>query len=85
MFKFTQQESASPFSSAVSITNNNTTNTLSRAVYVGVAGNYEFYINGGWVHFKAIPAGTVLHITAKGARDQSDSSAPSSGEIVFLR
>ena len=46
--------------------------------------NYEFYVNGAWVHFKAVPAGTVLRVRATGARDQGDSSAPAAGEIVFL-
>ena len=46
--------------------------------------SYEFYVNGSWVHFKAVPAGTVLRVRATGARDQSDGSAPAAGEIVFL-
>lgn len=75
---------------AESITANTTAFVESTAVYVGVAGNYEFYVRGtddsyGWVHFKAVPAGTVLPIAATGARDQSDGSAPAAGEIVFLR
>tara|TARA_B100000287_G_scaffold421329_1_gene461885 strand:+ start:680 stop:931 length:252 start_codon:yes stop_codon:yes gene_type:complete len=73
------------FTDASSITTNATTQTKSSAIYVGVAGNYEFYVNGAWVHFKAVPAGTVLNIEATGARDQSDGSACAAGEIVFLR
>jgi len=69
---------------ATSITANSTTASASSAIYVGVAGNYEFYVNGAWVHFKAVPAGTVLRVMATGARDQSDGSAPAAGEIVFL-
>ena len=69
---------------AASITANSTTASPSSAIYVGVTGNYEFYVNGAWVHFKAVPAGTVLRVMAKGARDQSDGSAPAAGEIVFL-
>jgi|TARA_R100001530_G_scaffold5608_1_gene6894 hypothetical protein len=73
------------YTDASSITTNVTTHTKSSAVYVGVAGNYELYVNGAWVHFKAVPAGTVLNIEATGARDQADGSACAAGEIVFLR
>lgn len=72
------------YTSATAITANTTTASESAAIYVGVAGNYEFYVNGAWVHFKAVPAGTVLRVRATGARDQGDSSAPVAGEIVFL-
>jgi len=82
---FTVSEGVAPYVDASSITDNNSTHTTTRAVYVGVAGNYELFINGSWVHFKAIPAGTVLKVAVTGARDQGDSSAPAAGEIVFLR
>ncbi|HBZ38328.1 MAG TPA: hypothetical protein DEO59_07535 [Balneola sp.] len=72
------------YTSATSITANTTVASESSAIYVGVAGNYEFYVNDAWVHFKAVPAGTVLRIRATGARDQSDGSAPDAGDIVFL-
>jgi len=85
LMDFTTSEGVSPYVSAESITSNVSTQTYSRAIYVGVTGNYEFYIDGSWVHFKAIQAGTILKLSATGARDQSDGTAPAAGEIVFLR
>jgi len=81
---FTVQESLAPYIKATSVTVNTTVQDPCRAVYCGVAGNYELYVDGSWIHFKAIPAGTVLKVSAEGARDQGDASAPAAGEIVFL-
>lgn len=56
-----------------------------RAVYIGVAGNYDFTFDGGttWVLFSGCAAGSILPIAASGARD-ADDSAPEAGDIVFL-
>jgi len=84
LMDFTERESLAPYIKAVSVEVATATLSPSRAIYVGVAGNYEFNIAGSWIHFKAIPVGTVLKVCAEGARDQSDSTAPAAGEIVFL-
>lgn len=60
-----------------------TTHPLSRAVYVGVAGNYDFYINGEWVLFTAPAVGTVVPIRVTGARDADDSDAEA-GDLLLL-
>jgi hypothetical protein len=84
LMDFTERESLAPYVTATSVTVATATLDPCRAIYCGVAGNYEFNVNGSWVHFKAIPVGTILKISAIGARDQSDASAPAAGEIVFL-
>jgi hypothetical protein len=84
LMDFTERESLAPYIKAVSVEVATTTLDPCRAVYCGVAGNYELYVASSWIHFKAIPAGTVLKISAEGARDQGDASAPAAGEIVFL-
>ena len=81
---FTERESLAPYVKATSVTVATATLDPCRAIYCGVAGNYEFNVGGSWIHFKAIPVGTVLQVCAEGARDQSDASAPAAGEIVFL-
>ena len=81
---FTERESLAPYVRAVSVEVATATLDPCRAIYCGVAGNYEFNVGGSWIHFKAIPVGTVLQVCAEGARDQSDASAPAAGEIVFL-
>ena len=73
-----------PADGAENITDNNTSHTLSRGIYCGVAGDYDFYVNGSWIEFKGLKAGQVYPIRATGARDASDNSAPASTEIVFL-
>ena len=78
------KESVAPAVSATSITNTNTTNTECRAVYVGFGDNYDFYIGGSWILFNNTADGSVLPIRATGARHNSGSSAPDSGDIVFL-
>ena len=81
---FTERESLAPYIKATSVEVATATLDPCRAIYCGVAGNYEFNVGGSWIHFKAIPVGTVLQVCAEGARDQSDASAPAAGEIVFL-
>ena len=84
LMDFTERESLAPYVKATSVTVATATLDPCRAIYCGVAGNYEFNVNGSWIHFKALPVGTVLQVCAEGARDQSDASAPAAGEIVFL-
>jgi len=84
LMDFTERESLAPYVRAVSVEVATATLSPSRAVYCGVAGNYNLFVDGEWIHFKAIPAGTVLKVCAEGARDNGDDSAPAAGEIVFL-
>jgi hypothetical protein len=70
--------------SATNVTVATATIKPSRAVYIGVAGDYDFNIDGSWIEFKATVAGSILPIQATGARDASDDSAPAATEIVFL-
>jgi len=81
---FSVQKSVAPASSVVNIANNNTTNDECRAVYVGVSGDYDFYVNGAWVAFKNTNAGSIIPIRATGARHNSDSSAPDAADINFI-
>ena len=76
--------STQPAYRAVSITNNNSTNTECRAVYIGVSDNYEFFVDGSWITFNGCVAGTILPVRSTGARHDSGDSAPDSGDIVFL-
>ena len=84
LMDFSERESLAPYVKATSVAVNTTVQDPCRAIYVGVAGNYEFYVNNEWVHFKGTTAGSIYKISAEGARDQSDASAPAAGEIVFL-
>lgn len=59
------------------------THPLSRGVFIGVAGNYDFYINGEWVLFTAPALGTILPIRVTGARDADDSDAEA-GDLLLL-
>ena len=59
------------------------THPLSRGVFIGVAGNYDFYINGSWVLFTAPAVGTILPIRVTGARDADDSNAEA-GDLLLL-
>lgn len=74
-----------PARSATSVTVNTVLPTA-RAVYVGVAGNYDFSFDGAttWIEFQGCAAGSILPLAATAARDSSDDSAPAAGEIVFL-
>jgi len=84
LMDFTERESLAPYIKAVSVEVATATLDPCRAVYCGVAGNYNLFVGGEWIHFKAIPVGTVLKVCAEGARDNGDDSAPAAGEIVFL-
>ena len=84
LMDFTERESLAPYIKATSVEVATATQDPCRAIYVGVAGNYEFFVGGSWIHFKGTTAGSVLKVCAEGARDQSDASAPAAGEIVFL-
>ncbi len=56
-----------------------------RGVWIGTTNDYDFSFDGStWVLFKACYAGSCLGIQAVGARINTDSSAPSVGDIVFL-
>lgn len=59
------------------------THPLSRGVFIGVAGNYDFYVNGAWVLFTAPALGTILPIRVTGARDADDSDAEA-GDLLLL-
>ena len=84
LMDFSERESLAPYIKAVSVEVATATKDPCRAIYVGVAGNYEFFVGGSWIHFKGTTAGSVLKVCAEGARDQSDASAPAAGEILFL-
>jgi hypothetical protein len=81
---FTVQQSVAPAASVTTITNDNTTNKACRSVYIGAGDNYDLYVDGSWVAFKATADGTILPVRATGARHTSGSSAPDSGDIIFL-
>ena len=81
---FSVQQAVTPGASVVNITNNNTTNDECRAVYIGASGSYEFYVNGAWVAFAGLNAGSILPIRATGARHSSDDSAPDAADINFI-
>lgn len=68
---------------AVNITDNSTTHPICRGIYIGVADDYKFYINGEWITFYNTIDGSVLPFRATGA-SHSDGSAPGSGDIIFL-
>ena len=84
LMDFTERESLAPYIKATSVEVATATQDPCRAIYVGVAGNYEFFVGGSWIHFKGTTAGSVLKVCAEGARDQSDASAPAAGEILIL-
>ena len=84
LMDFSERESLAPYVEATSVEVATATLSPCRAIYVGVAGNYEFYVNNAWVHFKGTTAGSILKVSAEGARDQGDASAPAAGEILFL-
>ena len=81
---FSVQKSVAPGSTATGITTNATTHDECRAIYVGTDDSYDFYINGSWVKFKNANEGSILPVRATGARISSGSTAPSTGDIVFL-
>ena len=81
---FSVQKSVAPASSVVNITTNAVTNDQCRAVYIGVSGDYDFYVNGTWVTFKTTNAGSILPVRATGARHNSGSTAPDAADINFI-
>lgn len=69
---------------AVSITDNATTHSRCRGVWIGTTQNDDFYVNGSWIAFQGATAGTVIPVQATGARVTSGSAAPTAGDVVFL-
>lgn len=71
---------------AVSITTNVSTQSNSRAVWIGTTQSIDLYIvdQAAWITFQGATAGTLLPIQASGARKTAGSAAPSAGDIVFL-
>lgn len=69
---------------ATSITDNASTHSPSRAVWIGTTQSIDFYINGNWITFQGATAGSVIPIQALGARITAGSAAPNAGDIVFL-
>jgi len=80
---FSVQKAITPAASAVLINNTNTTNEESRAVYIGVDGDYKFYVNGSWITFAGTLAGSILPIRATGATTTGD-AATGTTAIIFL-
>ena len=52
LMDFSERESLAPYIKAVSVEVATATKDPCRAIYVGVAGNYEFFVNNEWIHFK---------------------------------
>lgn len=71
------------YNDAVSVESAVSTRDECRAVFVGVAADYDFYQGGEWILYKGMLAGTIYEIRAMGARD-ADDSAPEAGDILFL-
>jgi hypothetical protein len=70
---------------AVSITVNTADHDRSRAVDIGVSGNYDFSFDGTtWVTFKNRIAGVVYPYEVVGVRKTTGSAAPDEGDVVFL-
>lgn len=54
-----------------------------KAVYCGVAGDYDFYVKGTWVLMKGLLAGHIYPIQCTGARDGDDSDVEA-GDLMYL-
>lgn len=54
-----------------------------KAVYCGVAGDYDFYVKGAWVLLKGMLAGHIYPIACNGARDADDTDVEA-GDLMFL-
>lgn len=54
-----------------------------KAVYCGVAGDYDLYIKGAWVLFKGMLAGTIYPLEVTGVRDADDSDVEA-GDLLLL-
>jgi len=71
-----------PLYDIVEITNNNSTNAECREVWCGATDTYDLYVNGQWRKAYMV-AGNRYAIYATGARHNSGSTAPDSGDIYF--
>lgn len=76
------------YNNAVSIEDATANKTRCQAIYVGVAGSYDFSVKDStgayaWLLFSNVAAGAILPIRANGARD-ADDTAPEAGDIIFL-
>jgi hypothetical protein len=80
---FSVQKAITPAASAALINNTNTTNEESRAVYIGVDGDYKFYVDGSWITFAGTLAGSILPIRETGATTTGD-AATGTTAIIFL-
>lgn len=60
-----------------------TTADLTKGVYCGVAGDYDFYIKGAWVLMKGMLAGHIYPLQVTGVRDADDTDVEA-GDIMFL-
>jgi hypothetical protein len=80
---FSVQKAITPAASAALINNTNTTNEESRAVYIGVDGDYKFYVDGSWITFAGTLSGSILPIRATGATTTGD-AATGTTAIIFL-
>ncbi len=69
---------------ATSITDNASTHSPSRGVWVGTTQSIDLYVNGSWILFQGATAGTLIPVQALGARKDAGSAAPSAGDILFL-
>lgn len=59
------------------------THPLTRGVQCGVAGDYDFYMDGSWILLKGLLAGTIYELRVTGARDADDSDAEA-GDLMLL-
>jgi len=69
---------------AISITDNITTHTPCKAVYIGSGDSYAFHVGGAWITFLGAVVGSVIPVRATGARHNTGSTAPDANDIVFL-
>ena len=60
-----------------------TTAAPTKAVFCGVAGDYDFHVKGAWVLLKGLLAGHVYPIQCTGVRDADDGDVEA-GDIMFL-
>jgi len=60
-----------------------TTAEATKAVYCGVAGDYDLHVKGAWVTLKGMLAGVIYPIECTGVRDGDDSDVEA-GDLMFL-
>ena len=81
-----------PASKSVAISDKNINHALSRGVFIGTAGDYEFYMDTtelgvdpsmGWVLHKGLQAGFWYPFEATGVR-KSGNVTPTPGDVNFL-